>query len=408
MPDSSAASVVTAPANRCEDSAATDAPVIVAIASTAKIEQELTDLLRRAFPDVVLRFGRSAGPLIPFLDRASAVIHDVDYSGLTADFWNHVPPNMCVLKIVARTGPQNCRTLLARGYVPIRREPLDHDAILDHLRPALANRSAVAALGSGRRPAVLTPQPIPLLGDSPTIVQARAEITAYAPHDVTVFLHGETGTGKEIAARAIHGLSRRASRNFVSLDCGTSTPELIAGELFGHRRGAFTSAALDAEGLFHAANGGTLFLDEIGELPLALQAKLLRVLETREVRRIGETRSRPVDVRIITATNANLLERIEAGTFRRDLYYRIAVLSIHLPPLRERPDDVGPLAAHFLRLAVRQHKVPPCEFTAEALDVLAHHSWPGNVRQLRNAMERAALQPGRGAAIDDVLLRRLI
>lgn len=203
--------------------------------------------------------------------------------------------------------------------------------------------------------------------------------------DATVLIQGETGVGKELVARAIHDKSERAEGPFVVVDCGAIAENLIESELFGHMRGAFSGAVSDRRGLFEEANGGTLFLDEIGELPPALQPRLLRVLESREVRRIGSNASRKIDVRIIAATNRPLAESINSGAFREDLYYRIAVVEAHLPPLRQRGDDVVLLAEHFYRrYAGDEEKLP--EGLAATLKARA---WPGNVRELRNFIERS-------------------
>ena len=209
--------------------------------------------------------------------------------------------------------------------------------------------------------------------------------------DSTVLLTGESGVGKEILARVVHERSPRASGPFVAIN-GAALPEnLLESELFGHARGAFTGASSDRPGLFEAANGGTLFLDEIGEVPLGLQARLLRALQEREVRRVGENRSRKVDVRVLAATNRDLGKDVETGHFRRDLYYRLRVIEIPIPPLRERPEDVLPLAKALLVDAARRTGAKVSGFTAEAARLLLRHRWPGNVRELANAVERAAV-----------------
>ncbi len=209
--------------------------------------------------------------------------------------------------------------------------------------------------------------------------------------DSTVLLTGESGVGKEVLARVIHERSGRAGGPFVAIN-GAALPEnLLEGELFGHARGAFSGAASDRAGLFEAANGGTLLLDEIGEVPLGLQAKLLRALQEREVRRLGENRSRKIDVRVVAATNRDLSRDVETGHFRKDLYYRLRVIEIPIPPLRERPDDVLPLAKALLVDAARRTGAKVSGFTPDAARLLLRHDWPGNVRELANAVERAAV-----------------
>lgn len=208
----------------------------------------------------------------------------------------------------------------------------------------------------------------------------------------TVLLRGETGTGKDLVARVIHQNSERAARPLINITCTAISETLLESELFGHERGAFTDAKLQKKGLFELADGGTVFLDEIGDMPAALQAKLLRFLEERKFRRVGGTTEISVDVRVIAATNRDIEQAIEAGRFRRDLYYRLNVLVIDLPPLRERGDDVKLLAQHYASRFSREFKrTPQPEFEAEAYEKLLTHSWPGNVRELRNVIERAVL-----------------
>ena len=219
-----------------------------------------------------------------------------------------------------------------------------------------------------------------------------------ARHDTTVLITGESGTGKEVLARAIHRLSPRNERSFTAINCAAIPEQLLESELFGHVKGAFTGAIADRMGLFEIAHEGTLLLDEIGDLPLDLQAKLLRVLEEGEIRRVGGRDSRRVDVRVIAATAKPLEQAVDRGEFRADLFYRLNVVRLHLPPLRERPEDVPALLTHFARQAASRlgH---PVSVTPAALASLTHHAWPGNVRELRNAVERAAVL-GTGGPLD--------
>jgi two-component system response regulator AtoC len=229
-----------------------------------------------------------------------------------------------------------------------------------------------------------------VVAESPAMRRVMELASRVAPHSTTVLITGESGTGKEVIARAIHRMSPRSGRRFVAINCAAIPENLLESELFGHARGAFTGATADKPGLFEEADGGTLLLDEIGELPSALQAKLLRVLEEGEIRRVGEAKNRKVDVRVLAATARNLEAEVRQGRFREDLYYRINVMRIHLPPLRQRPEDIEALARLFLqRAGERSGRV--LTLTPAAMAALKAHPWPGNVRELENAVERAAV-----------------
>ncbi len=228
-----------------------------------------------------------------------------------------------------------------------------------------------------------------VVGTSPSMVEVYRLAARVASADMAVLIVGETGTGKELIARAIHAGSPRADRPFVPIDCSALPEPLVESELFGHERGAFTGAVATRRGLFEAAAGGTIFLDEVGELPAALQPKLLRVLQEHEIRRVGGTEQVPVDVRVIAATHRDLRTRVTAGDFREDLYFRLNVVTIHLPPLRERVADIPLLAHHFVEKYATARQRPAPALSPEALARLSSHSWPGNVRELENVVERA-------------------
>jgi len=215
-----------------------------------------------------------------------------------------------------------------------------------------------------------------------------------APFPSTVLLTGESGSGKEAVARAVHQASPRRDRGFVAVNCGAIPENLLESELFGHEKGAFTGADRAREGVFEEADGGTLFLDEIGELSLPLQVKLLRVLQERVIRRVGGSGERPVDVRVMAATARDLVEQVKGGKFRDDLFYRINVVQVHIPPLRTRPEDIPLLAEHFLRRHAERLQVPTPGLPRALLPVLAAYSWPGNVRELENVLERALILSG--------------
>lgn len=230
-----------------------------------------------------------------------------------------------------------------------------------------------------------------VVGHSDAMTAVCERIKRIAPTPATVLLSGESGTGKEVAARALHGMSLRAKGPFVPLNCAAISSELIESELFGHIKGAYTGAKQSREGLFYYARGGTLFLDEISELPLAAQAKLLRVLEERRIRPVGSEQEIPVDVRVIAATNRDLKAEVAAQRFRQDLYYRLQVVEVTLPPLRERPEDLAPLVEHFINQLAPHLDVPKLTPDARTLARMAAYDWPGNVRELRNFVERSLI-----------------
>jgi DNA-binding NtrC family response regulator len=245
--------------------------------------------------------------------------------------------------------------------------------------------------------------PLGIVAKSPPMRQVVDLACRVAEVDSTAIISGESGTGKERIARLIHNRSTRAAGPFVAVNCGAITETLLESELFGHARGSFTGATSDRPGLFEAANGGTLLLDEIGEISVGMQVKLLRVLQEREIRRVGENKNRRVDVRVVASTNRDLSQRVAAGAFRQDLYYRLKVVELRVPPLRERRDDILPLARILLVEAVTRMKRKMSGFTPQAVDQLLRYEWPGNVRELENAVERAvALASGDRVDAEDL------
>ncbi len=230
-----------------------------------------------------------------------------------------------------------------------------------------------------------------IIGENPRILKIFNEIQKVAPTNSTVLLHGESGTGKELFARAIHAHSKRAARQFVAVDCSTFSSSLLESELFGHVKGAFTGAIKDKAGIFEAANHGSLFLDEVGNLDMDIQAKLLRAIETQEFKPVGASQLKKSDVRIIAATNRDLKTMVDEGNFREDLFYRLNVFPIFIPPLRERKDDIPRLLYHFLKVYCRQIGKQVDGFSDDALETLVNYDWPGNVRQLKNVVERLVI-----------------
>jgi two-component system, NtrC family, nitrogen regulation response regulator NtrX len=276
------------------------------------------------------------------------------------------------------------------GAVDFLEKPLSTDKLLLTVEKALRlarleeeNRQLRGRLGKHE-----------LIWSGETMRRLMAQIERVGASETRVCILGETGTGKELVARTLHDKSSRRVGAFVTLNCAAVPAELIESELFGHEKGAFTGAAARHRGKFEQAHGGTLFLDEIGDMPLAMQAKLLRVLEEGEVERVGGDRPLRVDVRVIVATHRDLEEQVQHGKFRQDLFHRVYVFPLRLPPLRERPEDIPALVAHFARQIETQNAWKPVSFAPEALEALARYAWPGNVRELRNVVERLLLLSG--------------
>jgi DNA-binding NtrC family response regulator len=295
---------------------------------------------------------------------------------------------------------RTCLTKDATDYLALDRAEADLEDALVRLLTGSRRQAAEAVL----RRAVERPYSFAgFLGESPAMREVYSMIERVAPSSVDVLVTGETGTGKELVARAIHTQSRRAAGPFVPVDCGAIPDALLESELFGHERGAFTGADARRIGLVEFADGGTLFLDEVGELPLPLQAKLLRVLQERRVRRVGARQETAVDVRVVAATSRPIDAMVADGSFRRDLFYRINVVRIDLPPLRARGDDIGLLAEHFANRAAQEMGRPVGGLSTDVYQVLKSYHWPGNVRELQNVVRRAmALARAPTATIDDL------
>jgi two-component system response regulator GlrR len=300
-------------------------------------------------------------------------------------------PTLPVILLTAHGNIPDAVDATSRGVFGYLTKPFDSQILLEKIDRALMVSAPSSPTGD-ETPASVQGDDVWMAGvvfRSSRMAELMAEARMVAASDASVLIRGESGTGKEVLARAIHRASPRAKGPFVAINCGAIPEQLLESELFGHAKGAFTGAGASRVGLFQAANGGTLFLDEIGDMPLALQVKLLRVLQERVVRPVGTTRAEPVDVRLLSATHRDLDAAMAQGQFREDLYYRLDVVSLNLPRLDERREDIPLLAAHFVQLLAGKYGKPVNGFAPEALEALATASWPGNVRQLFNVVEQS-------------------
>jgi two-component system response regulator HydG len=312
-------------------------------------------------------------------------------------------PDVPVILMTAQATLQSAMQAVNEGAFYYIQKPFRNDELIAILRRAaehrnlrVENKSLKQAIRRHERSGVARP-----VGTSKAWLEILRLVETVAPTDSTVLIQGESGTGKEIIARYLHELSTRTEGPFLSINCGALPEGLLESELFGHVKGSFTGAIRDKVGLFGASTKGTFFLDEIGETTPATQVKLLRALQHREVIPVGSTEAIPIDTRVLAATNRDLDEEIRAGNFRSDLYYRLNVISLHLPPLRQRRDDIPLLAEHFLSRIAAGRNEPPKHLSDDAVEALAEYNWPGNVRELENALERSIiLTPGEVIDID--------
>jgi DNA-binding NtrC family response regulator len=327
--------------------------------------------IRRAKPDVLVLTGAIADP------NNIQIVRE--------QLWEGMP----VIGLADVDDSELRERLRAFGFVDVYAKPVPTQDLVDIVKRALDRRRLVDVTG--------------LIGQSDAIREVLVKIEQMAPVSSTVMIEGESGTGKELVARGIHRLSPRRNKPFIAVNVGALAETLVESELFGHEKGAFTGAAERRLGRFELANGGTIFLDEIGEIPPQTQVRLLRVLEERELTRVGGVTPIKVDVRVVAATNQPLRQRVEEGLFRADLYYRLNVLSMYLPPLRDRSDDIPLLVRRFVKDYSALHDRPFHGISAEAMQILMSYSWPGNVRELRNLVESmVVLAPGREITADDI------
>ena len=348
------------------------------------------------------------------VSEASEMCRQMAFDVVLTDDSSNASPLGIPFIVLAGAGDnqiQRAVTAFRDGAMDFLQIPSDINRLYDTLRryseeeaptqtPLPKQRMSAHAMGRARRTRASSVQPI--IGSSNAIGNVRQVVERIAAFDTRTLITGENGTGKELVARGLHAKSRRASGPFVEVNCAAIPSELIESELFGHERGAFTSAIKQRKGKFEQATGGTLFMDEIGDMSLAAQAKVLRALQENKICRVGSDKDIDVDVRVIAATNKNLREEIAKGNFREDLYHRLSVIVIRVPPLRERSSDVPELTQHFVDEISSLYGIPPKPIDSDAMEALSAMRWSGNVRELRNVIERLIILSGDTITIDDV------
>ncbi len=310
----------------------------------------------------------------------------------TLEKLREIDPDVPVIMITGHGTIETAVEALKKGAYDFLEKPVDLNRLLVSVRNATERKELVRETKTLRRKINKKYQ---MIGESEAIKRVKEIIDRVAPTDARVLITGENGTGKEIVARLLHEKSNRAKGPFVEVNCAAIPSELIESELFGHEKGAFTSAYKNRKGKFELANNGTLFLDEIGDMSLAAQAKVLRVLEEKKITPVGSNKEIKIDVRVIAATNKNLPEEIKKGNFREDLYHRLSVIVIHLPTLNERIEDIPLLAEHFLSLLAEEYNMPKKQITQEAITELQKMKWTGNIREFRNVIERLIILCGK-------------
>jgi two-component system response regulator HydG len=374
-----------------------DKPVLLLIDDEQSVHDALGVLLREEGFEVISALTGAEG-LERFQEsRPDIVLSDIRMPKMTGvDVLQEIrerDPNTPVVLLTAQASLQSAIQAVNLGATHYVQKPWVNEELVAVLHRSLSY--GVVARENTRLKKELrrrdTREVLRPIGESPSFRKALELAESVAGSDSTILIRGESGSGKEVFARYIHELSDRADQRFLSLNCAALPEGLLESELFGHVKGSFTGAVRDKEGLFVAASQGSFFLDEVGEMAPSTQVKLLRVLQQREVIPVGSTKARPVDVRLIAATNRDLERDIEQGRFRRDLYYRLNVISVELPALREREEDVPILAEHFLQRHAEEDASAPTKFSSDAMAVLQEYNWPGNVRELENVVERAVV-----------------
>jgi two-component system response regulator PilR (NtrC family) len=379
----------------------------ILVVDDEEIMREILDaLLSREGYDVRLAADAAQGLDLARAMPFDAAIVDMMMPGMDGismlDELKKIDDDLPVLMITAFASVENAITAMKRGAFDYITKPFKNDEVLVVLRNALAQRRLVAENRALRQNLQAHVSKFgDIIGRSARMKQVFDLIIQAAPSRTTILINGESGTGKELVARALHQNSTRSDRAFITVNSGNLPPDLLESNLFGHVKGAFTGAVYPKKGLFELADKGTIFFDEIGNIPLETQAKLLRVIQEREFMRLGGVETIKVDVRIIAATNVDLRKMTEEGRFREDLFYRLHVITVQLPALRERKEDIPLLVQHFLEKYGAENQKHNLELTPEALDLLLEYDWPGNVRELENVIERAVvLSPGSRIGVD--------
>lgn len=346
------------------------------------------------------------------LDKAKNTLYDIIFCDIkmpqmdgmeVLDALNQAKVETPVIMISGHGNIETAVEAIKKGAFDFIEKPLDLNRILVTIRNA-KDRVVLVEETKQLKSTVRKFKSSSIIGETEGIVQIKEMIEKVAPSDARVLITGGNGTGKELVARSLHDLSNRKKMPFIEVNCAAIPSELIESELFGHEKGAFTSAVKDKKGKFELASGGTLFLDEIGDMSASAQAKVLRALQENVIQRVGGERDIKVDARVVAATNKDLRKEIEAGRFREDLYHRLAVILMHVPSLNDRRDDIPLLAEHFLTMVCSEHGIPRKQFTDDALEALKQTDWTGNIRELRNIIERLVILCGQSITGSDVKL----
>jgi len=380
-------------------------PSILVIDDEAAIRETLKEILEYEKYEVTLAEDGAKGLQLLQKNNFDVILSDVKMPGTDGmellDRVQALAPDVPMVMISGHGSVEMAIEATKKGAYDFITKPPDLNRLLITLRNAVDRNNLVSETKVLKRKAAKT---YDIIGETPAILKIKETIEKVAPTEARVLITGENGTGKELVARWIHEKSPRANMPLVEVNCASIPSELIESELFGHEKGSFTSAIKQRIGKFEQAHGGTLFLDEIGDMSMAAQAKVLRAIQEGRITRVGGDREIKVDVRIVAATNKNLLEEIEKGNFRMDLYHRLSVILIHVPTLNERTDDIPTIATNFLENICQENSIPVKKFTPDAMDALKEVNWTGNIRELHNVVERLVILCGPEITGDDVFI----